>query len=53
MRKITFFEKLFKRKGARKESEEIKQSKAEMCRKSIQSGVCPNACEICAWNSER
>ena len=27
------------------------ESKRDMCGKAIQSGVCPHACDICAWNS--
>lgn len=41
------FTRLFKKLGIIKEFE---VDKAEMCRKAIVSGVCPNACEICAWN---
>lgn len=40
--------KIFKRNETEREvSNEIKR---EMCRKAIQSGVCPRSCETCAWN---
>lgn len=25
--------------------------KREMCKRALQSGVCPHACDICAWNT--
>ena len=31
-----------------RESDEIKR---EMCKSALQSGVCPHACDICAWNT--
>lgn len=32
--------------------EEFEIDKSEMCRRAVSSGVCPNACEICAWGSK-
>lgn len=32
---------------------EFEVDKAVMCKRAVDSGVCPNSCEICAWNSER
>jgi hypothetical protein len=29
-------------------SDEIKR---EMCKRALQSDVCPHACDICAWNT--
>lgn len=54
MNKETFLQrilmKFLKKIGLVKEYE---VDKAEICRKAVASGVCPNACEICAWNSTR
>lgn len=56
MRKQTFLERIinwFKglfcsKKKIQENSDEIKR---EMCRKAVQGGVCPHACDICAWNT--
>lgn len=32
--------------------EEYEVDKSEMCWRAVSSGVCPNACEKCAWNTE-
>lgn len=45
-----FLTKILKKLGLIKEYE---VDRAEMCRKAVDSGVCPNACEICAWNVMR
>lgn len=54
MEKQTFLQrillKILKKLGLIKEFE---VGKADMCKRAIDSVVCPNACEICAWNSER
>lgn len=41
---VAWFKSLFTRK---KISDEAKR---EMCKRAINSGVCPRACDICAWN---
>nr|DAQ70521.1 MAG TPA: hypothetical protein [Bacteriophage sp.] len=25
----------------------------DMCKRAIKANVCPKACDICAWNTER
>lgn len=42
------FIKLLKKIGIIKE---IEIDKAEMCKRAIDSGVCPKACDTCAWNT--
>ena len=37
-----------KKKIQENNDDEIKR---EMCRKAVQSGVCPHTCDICAWNT--
>lgn len=51
MKEQTFIHKIiewFFTKIGLLETREI--SKEEMCRKSIESGVCPKDCDRCAWN---
>ena len=54
MRQESWFKRLLRKLGLIKESKFDEQKsnelKREMCGRSIQSGVCPEACEICAWN---
>ena len=54
MRPENWFKRLLRKIGLIKESKFDEQKnnelKREMCSKSIQSGVCPAVCEICAWN---
>ena len=56
MRELNIFEKIvswFKslfvnEKKVKENSDEIKR---EMCKRAVQSGVCPHACDICAWKT--
>lgn len=54
MKEQTFLQrvllKILKKLGLIKE---FGVGKTDMCKRAVDSGVCPNACEICAWNSER
>lgn len=53
MREQTFLQRIFmkilKKVGIIKEFE---VDNSEMCQRAVSSGVCPNACEICAWGSK-
>lgn len=56
MRELNIFEKfvvwlksLFVSKE--KERENSDEIKREMCKRALQSGVCPHVCDICAWNT--
>ena len=53
MREETFLQrillKILKKVGIIKEFE---VDNSEMCQRAVSSSVCPNACEICAWNNE-
>lgn len=51
MKKETWFIRLLKILGILKPKENDIKSKQEMCLRAVASGVCPNACEICAWNT--
>lgn len=56
MRRLNIFEKIvvwFKslfinEKNVKENSDEVKR---KMCERAVQSGVCPHACDICAWNT--
>ena len=54
MRPEGWFKRLLRRLGLIKEPEFDEQKsnelKREMCGRAIQSGVCPESCETCAWN---
>lgn len=46
---VWFASRLFTSK--RKQEENSDKAKREMCARAIKGGVCPKACEICAWNT--
>lgn len=46
---IYYIKSLFKSK--KKTAEISDELKKEMCKNAIQGGVCPHACDICAWNT--
>ena len=54
MRPESWFKRLLRKLGLIKELEFDEQKsnelKREMCNRSIQSGICPESCETCAWN---
>lgn len=55
MTELNIFEKIIywirslftNKKKAKDNSDEIKK---QMCARAVQSGVCPQNCDICAWN---
>ena len=51
----TFFINILIKICGRKETpkEVSDENKREMCRRALQSGVCPHDCDICAWNTLR
>ena len=53
MKEQTFLQrillKILKKIGLVKEFE---VDKANMCKRAVESGVCPKTCEICAWNEK-
>lgn len=48
---IKAFFNLFTKKDKQDKKSANNEAKREMCRRAIQSGVCPNACDRCAWNT--
>ena len=56
MRKLNIFERIiawFKSLfiDEKKEKENSDAIKKEMCKKALESGICPHTCDICAWNT--
>ena len=58
MRELNTFEKIigwFKSLIIGKEKKSVKENsdevKREMCKRALQSGVCPHDCDRCAWNT--
>lgn len=49
---INWLRSLFINKEKAKENSDIFKRR-EMCRRAIQGGLCPQDCDICAWNTER
>ena len=41
----------FGKEREREKEERSDEIKREMCKRAVQSGVCPHACEKCAWNT--
>lgn len=50
MGKERLINKILKWLGLIKEIKCDTELKAEMCRKAVESNVCPNNCKHCAWN---
>ncbi len=46
---IVWFKSLFISEKKAKENSD--KAKKEMCKRAVQSGVCPHNCDICAWNT--
>ncbi len=46
---VNWFKSLFASKENAKENSD--EQKREMCKKALQSGVCPHDCDRCAWNT--
>lgn len=54
MREQTFWQKILL-KALKKFGliQEFEVDKDDMCKRAVDSGVCPHSCENCAWNSRR
>lgn len=53
MRKESLIHKILRKLGFIKDIEDDREFKMEMCKRAIKANVCPKACDICAWNTER
>ena len=46
---VAWFKSLFINKEKAEENSD--EAKRKMCKRAVQSGVCPHTCDICAWNT--
>lgn len=56
MKKLNIFEKIvvwfkFIFINEKKAKENSDNAKRKMCKRAVQSGICPHICDICAWNT--
>ena len=50
---IIYFKEKHELKKQKKRDGEYNQKMITMCLRSKQTGVCPGACAICAWNTRK
>lgn len=54
MKKESLIHKILRKLGFIKVIEDDKKLKMDdMCKRAIKANVCPKACDICAWYTER
>lgn len=54
MKKESLIHKILRKLGFAKDIEDDRKLKMEeMCKRAIKANVCPKACDICAWYTER
>ena len=52
VRKRSLFYKVLRKLGIIKDYEEDIRIKMEMCERAIKANVCPEDCDICAWDTK-
>ena len=52
MRRESLIHKILRKLGSIKDIEDDRKLKMEMCKRAIKANVCPEACDICAWNTK-
>ena len=50
VRKKSWFYKILRKLGIIKDYEEDIRTRMEMCKRAIKANVCPEDCDICAWD---
>lgn len=50
MRKESLIHKILRKLGFIKDIEDDREFKMEMCKRAIKANVCPEDCDICAWD---
>ena len=53
MKKESLIHKILRKLGFIKDIEDDRKLKMEMCERAIKANVCPEDCDICAWNTKR
>ena len=52
VRKKSLFYKILRKLGIIKDYEEDIRTRMEMCERAIKANVCPEDCDICAWDTK-
>ena len=52
MRKESLIHKILRKLGFIKDIEDDRKLKMEMCERAIKANVCPEDCDICAWDTK-
>lgn len=52
MRKESLIHKILRKLGFIKDIEDDRELKMEMCKRAIKANVCPEDCDICAWDAK-
>lgn len=52
MRKESLIHKILRKLGFIKDIEDDRKLKMEMCERAIKANVCPEDCDMCAWNTK-
>lgn len=53
MRRESLIHKILRKLGFIKDIEDDRRLKMEMCERAIKANVCPEDCDMCAWNTRR
>ena len=52
MRKESLIHKILRKFGFIKDIEDDRKLKMEMCKRVIKANVCPEDCDMCAWDTK-
>ena len=52
MRRESLIHKILRKLGFIKDIEDDRKLKMEMCKRAIKANVCPEDCDMCAWNTK-
>lgn len=52
MRRESLIHKILRKLGFIKDIEDDRKLKMEMCERAIKANVCPEDCDMCAWNTK-
>ena len=52
VRKESLIRKILRKLGFIKDIEDDREFKMEMCKRAIKANVCPEDCDICAWDAK-
>ena len=52
MKKESLIHKILRKLGFIKDIEDDRKLKMEMCKRAIKANVCPEDCDMCAWDTK-